>query len=209
MTIPPEAVATLRWRGGRLELIDQRILPGRVEYRACSSALEAAHCIRDMVVRGAPAIGCAAAYGVALEALRLRGHSAAAFTAGMQEAIAALAASRPTAVNLFWALKRMRALWDAIGDQPCGAIADRLLDEAHEIAAEDVRINRAIGAHGALLLADGARVLTHCNAGALATAGHGTALGVLRSAVEAGNVFRSSPTRRGPSCRARALPRGN
>jgi methylthioribose-1-phosphate isomerase len=181
-----ENVQTLRWQGGRLELIDQRILPERLEYVACRSALETADSIRAMVVRGAPAIGCAAAYGVALEALRLGGESPAAFAAGMNQAIAALGASRPTAVNLYWALRRMRAVWDGIGDRPCGEIAHRLLAEAHEIAAEDVRINRAIGAHGAALLQDGARVLTHCNAGALATAGHGTALGVFRSAVEAG-----------------------
>ncbi len=186
MKIAPEAVQTLRWQDGRLELIDQRILPERLEYVACCSALETAQCIRDMVVRGAPAIGCAAAYGVALEALRLREEPPAAFTVAMNKAIAALAASRPTAVNLFWALERMRAVWDSISDQACRAIAEHLLAEAHEIAAEDVRINRAIGAHGAGLLADGARVLTHCNAGALATAGHGTALGVFRSAVEAG-----------------------
>jgi methylthioribose-1-phosphate isomerase len=104
----------------------------------------------------------------------------------MNEAIAALSASRPTAVNLFWALQRMRDVWDAMRDRASAEIADRLLDEAHEIAAADVRTNRAIGAHGAALLVDGARVLTHCNAGALATAGHGTALGVLRSAAAAG-----------------------
>jgi len=186
MKIAPEAVQTLRWENGRLELIDQRILPEKFEYVICSSALETAQSIRDMVVRGAPAIGCAAAYGVALEALRLREEPPAAFTVGMNKALGALAASRPTAVNLFWALERMRAVWHRNRDQPCGAIAERLLAQAHEIAAEDVRINRAIGAHGASLLADGMRVLTHCNAGALATAGHGTALGVIRSAVEAG-----------------------
>ncbi len=186
MKIPPEAVETLRWHDGHLELIDQRILPERLEYLACRSALETAESIRAMVVRGAPAIGCVAAYGVALEALRLREEPPTEFAAGMNKAIADLSASRPTAVNLFWALKRMRVVWDEIRDRPCGEIADCLLAAAHEIAAEDVRINRAIGANGAALLLDGARVLTHCNAGALATAGHGTALGVFRSAVEAG-----------------------
>jgi methylthioribose-1-phosphate isomerase len=97
-----------------------------------------------------------------------------------------LAASRPTAVNLFWALKRMRQLWDDNRHRAVTEIAAALLAEAHEIHAEDIRINRAMGVHGAALLPDGARVLTHCNAGALATAGHGTALGVIRSAVEAG-----------------------
>ncbi len=181
-----KAVKTLRWRDGRLEMIDQRVLPATFAYLPYTSAAETAEGIRDMVVRGAPAIGCAAAYGVALEALRLRSATPVDFTAGMEQAFAMLAASRPTAVNLFWALKRMRAVWETVRDQPVAVIAKRLLAEAHEVSAEDIRINRAMGAFGAALLADGARVLTHCNAGALATAGHGTALGVFRSAVEAG-----------------------
>ena len=181
-----QAVQTLRWVDGALEMIDQRILPARFEYITYASALEVAEGIRSMVVRGAPAIGCAAAYGVALEALRLRPAAPAAFVAGMEHAFEVLAASRPTAVNLFWALERMRSVWHANLQYPQSEIAATLLAQAHEISAEDVRINRAMGAHGATLLADGARVLTHCNAGALATAGHGTALGVFRSAVEAG-----------------------
>ena len=181
-----QAVQTLRWVDGALEMIDQRILPARFEYITYASALEVAEGIRSMVVRGAPAIGCAAAYGVALEALRLRPAAPAAFVAGMEHAFEVLAASRPTAVNLFWALERMRSVWHANLQYPQSEIAATLLAQAHEISADDVRINRAMGAHGATLLADGARVLTHCNAGALATAGHGTALGVFRSAVEAG-----------------------
>lgn len=179
-------VETLRWRDDRLEMIDQRILPARFSYLAYTSAAETAEGIRSMVVRGAPAIGCAAAYGVALEAQRLRGSPAGEFAAALDRAFDVLAASRPTAVNLFWALKRMRAVREDMKDANVEAIADRLLAEAHEISAEDIRINRAMGAYGAALLPDGARVLTHCNAGALATAGHGTALGVIRSAVEAG-----------------------
>lgn len=186
MAAQNQSVETLRWRDGRLEMIDQRILPAKFEYLGYRSAVETAEGIRSMVVRGAPAIGCAAAYGVAVEALRLRNALAAEFSAGMESAFEILAASRPTAVNLFWALKRMRAVWDGVRSHSVGEIADRLLAEAHEVTAEDIRINRAMGAHGATLLADGARVLTHCNAGALATAGHGTALGVIRSAVEAG-----------------------
>lgn len=180
------SVQTLRWREAHLEMIDQRVLPARFEYLGYHCAAEVAEGIRSMVVRGAPAIGCAAAYGVALEALRLRQTSRATFDAGMEMGFQVLAASRPTAVNLFWALQRMRAAWESLRDRTVGEIADLLLSEAHEITAQDVRINRAMGAHGAALLADGARVLTHCNAGALATAGHGTALGVIRSAVEAG-----------------------
>jgi methylthioribose-1-phosphate isomerase len=181
-----QAVETLRWNGRQLEMIDQRVLPARFDYLAYSDAAETAQGIRAMVVRGAPAIGCAAAYGVALEAQKWRAAPAVQFSTALNAAFEILAASRPTAVNLFWALKRMRSVWDAIAASAPQAIADRLLAEAHEILAEDIRINRAMGAHGAALLPDGARVLTHCNAGALATAGHGTALGVIRSAVEAG-----------------------
>lgn len=183
---PSPRVETLRWKNGRIEMIDQRVLPARFDYLAFDSAPGVAEAIRGMVVRGAPAIGCAAAYGVALAALQLRGANQQKFNAGMEQAFELLALSRPTAVNLAWALRRMRNLWTAIEGRGSAEVADALLAEAHEILAEDIRINRAMGAHGAALLQDGARVLTHCNAGALATAGHGTALGVIRSAVESG-----------------------
>lgn len=186
MSIQNQSVETLRWRDGKLEMVDQRVLPATFIYLPYTSAAETAEGIRSMVVRGAPAIGCAAAYGVALEAMRLKNASPVDFAAGMNKAFDVLAASRPTAVNLFWALKRMRAVWGSISELPVAEIAGRLLAEAHEVTAEDIRINRAMGAFGSELLPDGARVLTHCNAGALATAGHGTALGVFRSAVEAG-----------------------
>ncbi len=181
-----QKVETMRWRDGQLEMIDQRILPAEFTYVAADSAASVATAIRDMVVRGAPAIGVAAAYGVALEALRMQDKLKAVFDTAMTHGIGLLAASRPTAVNLFWALDRMRRVWIASSDRDLPEIAQRLLAEAHEMLAEDIRINRAIGAHGAALLADGMRVLTHCNAGALATAGHGTALGAFRSAIEAG-----------------------
>jgi methylthioribose-1-phosphate isomerase len=173
---------TLRWNGNALELLDQRVLPSRVEYLRYDSAAAVADAIRGMVVRGAPAIGCAAAYGVALEALKLRSQPRDLFFAGLEHAFAALAASRPTAVNLFWALKRMRDHLHRGRDAAPPDIASALLDEAHAISEEDVRLNQAMGQHGAALLHDNMRVLTHCNAGALATAGHGTALGVIRSA---------------------------
>ena len=180
------ALETLRWRDGRLEMIDQRVLPARFEYLAYDSAAGVAEGIRSMVVRGAPAIGVAAAYGVALEALRLKDRPTDEFQSGLAEGLRVLAASRPTAVNLFWAIERMRGVIAANPDLSPARLADRLVAEAIEVHAEDIRINRAMGAFGAELLPDGARVLTHCNAGALATAGHGTALGVFRSAVEAG-----------------------
>ncbi len=163
------AVEALRWRGDALELLDQRLLPAETRTLACRSAAEVAQSIRDMVVRGAPAIGCAAAFGIALEARR---------GAALAPAFDLLASSRPTAVNLFWALERMRARADAAPD-----VLER---EALAIFEEDRAANRAMGGHGAQLLPDGARILTYCNAGALATAGHGTALGVVRSARDAG-----------------------
>jgi len=179
-------VETLRWAENKLEMIDQRILPASFQYLTYDSASSVAEGIRSMVVRGAPAIGVAAAYGVALEALRLQEQPVAQFTTGMEAGFGILAESRPTAVNLFWALQRMRHLWNSIATTTPEQVAQRLLAEAHEILSEDIRINRAMGAYGAALLPDGARVLTHCNAGALATAGWGTALGVFRSAIETG-----------------------
>jgi methylthioribose-1-phosphate isomerase len=152
------------------------------------SALAVADGIRNMVVRGAPAIGCAAAYGIALDALRLQHRPLDEFNRELESAFDALAASRPTAVNLFWALARMRDVWETCAGNTPQRNAARLLVEAHEISVQDVAANRRMGRYGAELIADGARILTHCNAGALATAGHGTALGVIRSAIEAGKT---------------------
>ena len=154
------AVEPIRWRGDRLELLDQRLLPDQTVYVSCRTAAEVAHAIRDMVVRGAPAIGCAAAFGVVL-------------SNGSSESYDVLAKSRPTAVNLFWALGRMKR-------------AAHLEREAKAIFQEDVAANRAMGKLGAELIPRGARVMTHCNTGALATAGHGTALGVIRCAKDKG-----------------------
>ncbi|MDA0225262.1 MAG: S-methyl-5-thioribose-1-phosphate isomerase [Proteobacteria bacterium] len=160
----PRAVQAVRWTGTVLELLDQRLLPEQKTYLPCRSAAEVAAAIRDMVVRGAPAIGCAAAFGMALEAQR---------GGDLEAARTLLAASRPTAINLFWALERMQ-----------GAVNPEA--EARAIFEEDIAANIAMGRLGAALVPDGARVMTHCNAGALATAGHGTALGVIRSARDAG-----------------------
>jgi methylthioribose-1-phosphate isomerase len=148
-------VQPIRWRGDRLELLDQRLLPEKTEYVACRSAEDVAQAIRDMVVRGAPAIGCAAAFGVVLGK-------------GSKGAYEILAKSRPTAVNLFWALERMKKAKD-------------LEAEARAIFEEDLAANRAIGRLGAELIRERSRVMTHCNTGALATAGYGTALGVIRA----------------------------
>jgi len=177
-------VETLRWRGGQLELIDQRALPDRLEYVSCTNAAEVAEAIRSMVVRGAPAIGCAAAFGIALEARRQQDRTPREFETAMEAAFRTLAASRPTAVNLFWALERMRGVLAA--NQDPKSAAAKLAEAALALFLADVETNRAIGRAGAAMVPDGARVLTHCNTGALATAGHGTALGVIRSARDAG-----------------------
>jgi len=177
---------TLRWVDGSLELLDQRLLPARCEYPRYGSADAVAGAIRDLVIRGAPAIGCAAAYGIAVEARRLSGLSAAQFDVGLQYAFDVLGSSRPTAVNLHWALEQMRSHLAGCSAMDNSARADALLAAARGIAEEDVRINRAMGTHGAALLPDVCCVMTHCNAGALATAGHGTALGIIRSAANAG-----------------------
>ena len=152
------AIEPIRWKGDRLELLDQRMLPDKTTYVTCRTAAQVADAIRDMVVRGAPAIGCAAAFGVVLGG-------------GTKESFDLLAKSRPTAVNLFWALERMKSAKDPE-------------QEAVAILQEDLTANHAIGRHGAALIPAGARVLTYCNTGALATSGHGTALGVIRSARE-------------------------
>jgi methylthioribose-1-phosphate isomerase len=186
----PGGVETLRFRDGVLELIDQRVLPLEFRFVRASSAAEVIDAIATMVVRGAPAIGCTAAYGVALEARRLAQLSRPEFDEQLNSAFDGLARSRPTAVNLCWALDRMR---EAIAARPGAApseLAPALLELAHEIRAQDIAANQAMGALGARLLRDGSTVLTHCNAGALATAGHGTALGVIRSAVAAGKRLR-------------------
>ena len=179
-------VETLRWNDGRLELIDQRRLPLEFEYLACEDAQQTARAIRDMVVRGAPAIGCTAAYGVALEAQRHAGAARARFDAALEQSYAVLAASRPTAINLFWAIARMRQCHAQTRSGSTQQAATALLDLAQKMRGDDIEICRAIGRHGATLIAEGARIMTHCNAGALATAGHGTALGVIRSARDAG-----------------------
>lgn len=180
---------TLRWHNDHLEMIDQRILPTDFQYLAYHSAEGVAEGIRSMVVRGAPAIGCAAAYGVALAALNLKEANTESFLAGMEKAFTVLSQSRPTAVNLFWALKRMHQTMTAAAKSSPSQLAAILLTEAHCITREDIVINKTMGHFGATLLPDGARVLTHCNAGALATAGYGTALGVIRAAVESGKTI--------------------
>ena len=173
-------VETIQWTDAGVVMIDQTKLPGREMYVTCTDYVQVAEAIRSMVIRGAPAIGVAAAMGIAL---------------GMQKAETALefdricetlAATRPTAVNLFWAIKRMRVRYLELLGESIESVREQLTAEAQQIRLEDIAINEAIGRYGAALIPDGKVVLTHCNAGALATAGYGTALGVIRAAVASG-----------------------
>jgi methylthioribose-1-phosphate isomerase len=169
-------------------MVDQRKLPGQEVYVRCRTAQEVARSIRTMVIRGAPAIGVAAAMGIALAARRSTATGTKQFAVDFQKTCDMMAATRPTAVNLFWAIDRMKKTFaeGAQAGESAGELAARLEREARAIHDEDVANCRAMGRFGAHVVPDGARVLTHCNAGALATAGYGSALGVIRAAVEQG-----------------------
>jgi methylthioribose-1-phosphate isomerase len=181
-------IAPVRWTGERLILLDQTLLPGREQEREYTRWEDVAEAIRSLVVRGAPAIGVAAAFGVALAARQSAAPTGEALLADLETAIKGLAATRPTAVNLFWALERMRAVAASMSQRSVTETRARLAAEAEAILAEDLAANRALGDHGAELVPPRARILTHCNAGALATAGYGTALGIVRSAHAQGKV---------------------
>jgi len=179
-------IRTIAFDHDTLRLIDQRKLPHEYEYFTCHTPGEVFFAIKDMVVRGAPAIGVAAAFGVALAAREALDRPAGDFTAHVEEACRLLAAARPTAVNLAWAVERQRRVLYATADLPSPARYERLVAEAQAMLEEDIAINRAIGAIGQGVIPDPANILTHCNTGALATAGYGTALGVIRAAHAAG-----------------------
>lgn len=176
-------VETIQWTDAGVVMIDQTRLPNEEVYVTCRSYQEVAEAIRSMVIRGAPAIGVAAAMGVAIGALQAAEKS---FETEFDAICATLAATRPTAVNLFWGIERMKRVYAGMRGRPVSEIRARLVEEAIQVRLEDIAINQAIGRHGADLVPDGRTVLTHCNAGALATAGYGTALGVIRAAVESG-----------------------
>jgi len=176
-------VETIAWTPSGVRMIDQTKLPREIVYVDCKTYEEVAEAIVTMVIRGAPAIGVAAAMGVALGAVQA---NAANFDAEFERICARLAGTRPTAVNLFWAIDRMKRLYATLRGKPLEDIRAALIAEAQLVKEEDIEINRAMGRHGAQLIPDGKTVLTHCNAGALATAGYGTALGVIRAAREAG-----------------------
>jgi len=179
---------TIERHGDVIVMVDQRKLPGQELYVRCRTPQEVAKAIRTMVIRGAPAIGVAAAMGIALGMRRSTAKGTRQFAVEFQKICDMMAATRPTAVNLFWAIDRMKRVFAqaAQAGESTEEIASRLDREAQMIHDEDVASCRAMGGHGAAVVPDGARVLTHCNAGALATAGYGSALGVIRAAVEQG-----------------------
>jgi methylthioribose-1-phosphate isomerase len=189
---------TIEWTDEGVRMIDQTLLPGEETYRTCRTYLEVANAIRSMVIRGAPAIGVAAAMGVALGVKNSKARTVAELRSDFETIAGTISRTRPTAVNLFWAVKRMGGVFEKslAGEGSDAGKMDRtkslLVEEGQRVLAEDIAVNEAMGKHGATLLKDSSTVLTHCNAGALATGGYGTALGVIRAAVEAGkqvNVF--------------------
>lgn len=179
---------TLRWKNGALELLDQTLLPHKISYLTLTDYREVVRAICRLAVRGAPAIGAAAAYAVVLAAAEAARAGEAGFQERLKAAAAEIAQARPTAVNLHWAVARQLKVAEGMEGEPPERVIEGLTREAAALFAADVAANQAIGAHGAALLRRGARVLTHCNAGALATCGYGTALGVIRAAHAAGKI---------------------
>ncbi len=175
---------TIKWENNSVSLIDQRFLPAVEKYNTYTSYVDVANAIRNMEIRGAPAIGIAAAMGIALAGLHVKASNPDKFREDMNGIFEIFAATRPTAVNLFWTINRMKKLLSEL--QNVDEMKTRLVDEARAIYDGDIAANRALGKNGARFIEDGDVVMTHCNAGALATGGYGTALGVIRAAVEEG-----------------------
>ena len=181
---------TIKWEAGLVKVLDQRNLPSRVEWYTCHGYRDVISAIEKMVIRGAPAIGVAAAMGLALGASSIRAGSFPVFRARFNIMAEKMRLARPTAVNLQWAVERMLRLVDHLADQSVDSIKQALRQESEIVLAQDIEINRSIGHHGLKLIPENATILTHCNAGSLATAGYGTALGVIRAAHEAGKGIR-------------------
>jgi methylthioribose-1-phosphate isomerase len=179
-------IRTIEWTDSGVVMLDQRLLPDEEIYRTCTRHGEVAEAIRSMVIRGAPAIGIAAAMGIALGMQDAGPADAREMDALFERVCSEMRATRPTAVNLFWAVERMKRAYERWRPQGIQAVRSGLIREARGMHAEDIEINRRIGRLGRELIPERGHVLTHCNAGALATAGYGTALGVIRAAVEAG-----------------------
>lgn len=181
---------TIEWRDNKVVMLDQTKLPGEEVYNEYSDFKSVAEAIRGMVIRGAPAIGVAAAMGIALGAREIIADTEESFFQQLSNICDVMAATRPTAVNLFWAIERMKRVAEANRERGLNGIREILRLEAIAVEEEDQRICRAIGANGAAIIREGSTVLTHCNAGGLATAGYGTALGVIRAAHEQGKNIR-------------------
>ena len=179
-------IQTLEWTDSGVRFIDQTKLPTEETYILCKTHQQVADVIRNMVVRGAPAIGVAAAMGIALGVKNSKASTVGELKAEFEEISDVLGKTRPTAVNLFWAIARMRDRFESLRIRPVPQIKQALVEEARRMHAEDIRANQAMGRHGAGLMPAIGGVLTHCNAGALATCGYGTALGVIRAAIEQG-----------------------
>ena len=179
-------VKTLEWTDSGVRFIDQRKLPTEETYVTCATYEEVADAIRNMTVRGAPAIGVAAAMGIALGTRDAEAGHVSELRRAFDEICEVMGETRPTAVNLFWAIRRMQQKFEACAELPVDQIRQALITEAQRMYVEDIAANEAMGRHGATLMPSSGGVLTHCNAGALATCGYGTALGVIRAAVEAG-----------------------
>src|SRR5258707_417798 len=179
-------IQTLEWTDSGVRFIDQTKLPTEETYVTCKTCAQVADVIRNMVVRGAPAIGVAAAMGIALGLKTSKAENGGDLKQEFDQICDVMGKTRPTAVNLFWAIKRMRDKFEMLRVRPIAQIRQALIDEAQRMHAEDIAANQAMGRHGATLMPASGGVLTHCNAGALATCGYGTALGVIRAAVEQG-----------------------
>ncbi|MEK6682516.1 MAG: S-methyl-5-thioribose-1-phosphate isomerase [Nitrospirota bacterium] len=179
-------IPTIEWKNGIVKMLDQTKLPIEVVYVDCKDYQTVAKGIKELWVRGAPAIGIAAAMGVALGAQRIKAKNFDAFYEELMPVCDHLAATRPTAVNLFWAIERMKNLVKNNSEEDIEMLKKMLIDEANRILEEDIKVNKAMGRYGAEFIRDGDTILTHCNAGALATGGYGTALGVIRAAWEQG-----------------------
>src|SRR5260221_1316714 len=179
-------IKTLEWTNQGVRFIDQTRLPTEEVYVTCSTHQEVATAIRDMVVRGAPAIGVAAAMGIALGVRHSSAQDVAALRTEIGQICRTMGDTRPTAVNLFWAIRRMQQKFESVAHQGVQQVKTSLVEEAQQMLVEDIAANQAMGRHGATLMPSSGGVLTHCNAGALATCGYGTALGVIRAAIEQG-----------------------
>jgi methylthioribose-1-phosphate isomerase len=179
-------VETIVWKDNEVVMIDQRKLPVHEKYVVCKDYRSVIRAIKDLVIRGAPAIGVAAAMGIALGVLKIRTTGMDHFKTSFDAICREMVAARPTAANLSWAVARMKQVADEASHRGVKEVKSRLIEEARKMLDEDIAVNRTIGRYGQRMLKDGSRVLTHCNAGALATGGYGTALGVVRAAAEAG-----------------------